>query len=652
MKMPVAYSSTCFVLILSILPASEVALSQAAAPTHQADTLSKAIRSSSASDTLIGLWTAKRRFGPDARGPLVIERNEATLTGDFFGLRFPIKLQGNRVTFDLGPNIGSFDGLFTAAKKTIDGHWTAPRNPINGSRYLSRLTLVEDRPNRWRGEVEPLQATFTLLLKIEKQPDGSLGGYLRNPERNIGMWYNVERVEREGDVVKLMGKRFGQAGLVLQGKYDPDNDVISLSFPDRGGTYDLQRNTDSNSVFYARGMAPAQYHYHEPLARDDGWPVGSLSEEGISQPGIEKYIQMLIDSAPQSLHSPEIEGVLVARHGRLVLEEYFHGENRDRFHETRSAAKSVTAIIAGAAMQAGGTLNLQTPVYQVFYDGKIPDSIGGDKRAMTLENLLTMSSGYFCDDVNPEAPGNEDRMQDQTEEPDYYAYTLRLPMASKPGDVAVYCSTNANLALGLVGRVMKESPVTLFDRLVGTPMGITQYAWPLDPAGNPYGGGGVLYLPRDFMKFGQLLLNDGNWNGKRILSHDYVIRLSTPQYYLRNIAYGYLWWNMKFPYKNREVRCFYAGGNGGQTVVVIPELDLVIAMYGGYYSDRTGLLYNQQGIPDYILPCVREAGDDPNSPVVWKISRPPTATPRRQDELLNAISNSAWVGAAGTRGIN
>ena len=100
---------------------------------------------------------------------------------------------------------------------------------------------------------------------------------------------------------------------------------------------------------------------------------------------------------------------------------------------------------------------------------------------MTLEHLLTMSSGYFCDDTNPDAPGNEDTMLDQSDEPDYYRYTLKVPMATAPGEKSVYCSINPNLALGVVGRATGESPLDTFDRLLGAPMKIDRYGWPLDP---------------------------------------------------------------------------------------------------------------------------------------------------------------------------
>lgn len=330
-----------------------------------------------------------------------------------------------------------------------------------------------------------------------------------------------------------------------------------------------------------------------------------------------------------SVHAPEVQGVLMARNGKLVLEEYFHGEHRDKLHETRSAAKSMTATIVGAVIQAGAPLEMSTPVYKVMYGGTFPADLDAQKRAMTLEHLMMMRSGYFCDDGNENAPGNEDKMLDQREEGDYYKYTLRLPMDRQPGETSVYCSIDPNLALGVVSSATHESVLVSFDRLLAGPMQIATYAWPLSPAGQPYGGGGAQFLPRDFMKMGQLMLNGGTWQGRRILGNEFVKRASAPLHDFANIQYGYLWWNIEYPYKDRKVRAYFAGGNGGQVVMVIPGVDLVIAMYGGNYADRVGLRIQQDYVPNYILPAVREAGDDKNAPVTQREFVTPYGRPRK-----------------------
>jgi CubicO group peptidase (beta-lactamase class C family) len=316
-------------------------------------------------------------------------------------------------------------------------------------------------------------------------------------------------------------------------------------------------------------------------------------------------VQRIINTPMESVHNQQIDGVLLARHGKLVLEEYFHGHHRDEMHETRSASKSMTATIVGAAMYAGAPLTLSTPVYQIMNGGVFPASLDPMKRQMTLEHLLSMSSGYYCDDSDDKAPGREDTMWDQQEEPNFYRYALRLPMAYRPGEKAIYCSTNPNLALGLLQQATGESPLYIFDRLVAGPLKMRTYGWGTDPAGNPYGGGGAHFLPRDFMKFGQLMLNQGTWNGRRILSKDFVARASSPLVKIGTRPYGLGWWIYDLPYRNRTVRAFAALGNGGQNVFVVPDLDLVVAVYASNYGDRVLFEIQNELVPNQILPAIR-----------------------------------------------
>jgi hypothetical protein len=528
-------------------------------------------------DELAGLWKAKRWFGPFARGSLLIQRTGTTYTADIIGKILPVHAEKGELSFDLPNGQGSFRGKLQTGD-IIQGHWFPP-DSLSG-KYASPVQLKRDGPNRWSGQVVPFEDFFTFYLLARKRPDGSLGVFLRNPERDLGAWLGVDRLVRDGNAVKLIGTRPGQKEEkeLAGGTYDADNQVITLTFPSRGGTYDFHRD-DEQSDFYPRGKNPDRYVYHPPPARDDGWPTGTLEEVGIDRPAIERFIQKIIDTPMESVDTPEIHAFLIARHGKLVLEEYF-------------------------------------PVYQVMNGGTFPADLEPRKQAMTLEHLLTMSSGYFCDDTNPDAPGGEEIMSNQTDEPDYYRFTLKVPMASAPGEKAVYCSSNPNLALGVVGRGTGEFPLDLFDRLLGAPMKITRYGWPLDPVGHPYGGGGAQFLPRDFMKFGQLMLNGGTWQGRRLLARDFVTRASSPLYHLRGIYYGYLWWGIDYPYKNRTVHAYFAGGAGGQGVMVIPELDLVIASFAGNYSSKGSIDTQQNLTPRYILPAVREPGDDKNAPVI------------------------------------
>jgi len=573
-----------------------------------------AISSASAAD-LSGLWKAEKRFDADARGILNLEKTARGWSADFHGRQFAVRAQGSELRLDAGLSLGSFLGYVD--KAGVSGYWTLPRSKTNGFFFAVPVTFKSADPTRFRGSVEPRDDAFRVYLKIDKRPDGSYGAFIRNPERNIGgANYPVERLELSGNTLELIGKARGAAteSVQLTGTYNDKTDRIALDIHDYGGIYELTRDSDDDSEFYPRGRVPRHYVYQPPPALNDGWPIASVDDVDISRAGIEKFVQLMLDMPMDSAAAPELEGVLVARHGKLALEEYFHGENRDKLHDTRSATKSLTATIVGAAMLAGAPLKLATPVYETM---RTPTD-DPRKKAMVLEHLLMMRTGYFCDDGNPKAPGNEDRMTDGSDDPDYYHFTLRVPMAFDPDTTSIYCSASPNLALGMVGAAMHESQMRTFDRLLGEPLNIHRYAWIMDPAGHPYGGGSVQLLPRDFLKIGQLILDGGVWKGKRILSKDFVARASAPLHDLNNIKYGYLWWGIDFPYKDRTVHAYFAGGNGGQGIIVVPKLDMVVAIYGGSYATRVGLEIQQGFMPRYILPSVREKGDDKNAPISFR----------------------------------
>jgi len=584
------------------------------------------------SKVLIGLWKAERHFGPAARGTLIIEQSGDGWWADIVGRHFPIQFDGTRLGFTLPDAAGEFTGRLLGGGRRIVGHWIQPHSVIHGFQYATPVRLSAIGPDRWKGTVAPVDDDCTFYLLVRREPDGTVGAVLRNPQRNFGLQYGIDRLILTVDGVVLTGasRGSGQAAR-LRGAFDPVRGMLSIEFPEQGGRYDFVRDTGSASGFYPRGQIPVHYQYHVPPAVDDDWATGSLETADVDRAGVERFVQTLIDMPIESVHSPEVEALLIARHGQLILEEYFHDFSRETLHDTRSAAKSITAVVVGAAMQAGAPLALSTPVYQLMSKAGVASGLSPWRRAMTLADLLTMRSGYYCNDSDPAAPGNEDKMIDAalagTGDPDFYHYILRVPMAYAPDTVSIYCSTNPNLALGMVGEALRESPLDTFDRLLGGPLKIEHYAWPLDGVGHPYGGGGVRIRPRDFLKLGQLMLNGGLWRGRRILAADFAAHATAPLHDLNGIQYGLLWWSIEYPYKERSVRAYFAGGNGGQGVLVVPALDLVVGIFAGNYGDRVGLHVQQDLVPDFILPAVREPGDDRKAPVIERDFHTPYAHP-------------------------
>src|SRR3989442_8857761 len=195
---------------------------------------------------------------------------------------------------------------------------------------------------------------------------------------------------------------------------------------------------------------------------------------------------MLSDMRMDPLNTMKIHSLLIARHGKLVLEEYFHGASRDEPHNLRSASKSWTATLIGAAMHAGVPLRLDTPVYRTML-GTVPADLDPRKRAMTLEHLLTMTAGFNCDE-DDSTSANGDVMDSRGIE-HWWDYTLNVSLVSAPGDKMFYCSTEAHLAGGLLAKVPRTPQLELFDRLLARPMRMRNYYLGLRD-GDAYGGGG------------------------------------------------------------------------------------------------------------------------------------------------------------------
>jgi CubicO group peptidase (beta-lactamase class C family) len=569
-------------------------------------------------DALVGLWKAENDYGPPERGTLEIQRGTTSWTAWFGARKMAMSKVGNVLSFELPDGRGAFRALVHQDGGIRRGQWFQLKSAI-APEFASSVVFDRVGRNRWVGTVRPVPDNFVFYLMVQRREDGSVGAFLRNPQMNLGLRYQVDRLVRDGDSVRLVGKLRGQNGDVdlMKGSFDKTEGTLTLSFdPPLDAPYKFKRVEDGS--FYPRGKSPVRYTYRPPLARSDGWSVASLDDVNISREGIESFVQRIVEMPMESLDAMQIDGILIARHGKLVVEEYFHGFDHKTPHSSRSASKSITSVLVGSAINAGLSVRLSEPVYRAMNGGEFPQDIEPRKKEMSLEHLLTMSSGLFCDDGDPEAPAAEERMINQTDEPDFYRFSLRAPLDRTPGEQAVYCSGDPNLAIGVLSRVTGEHPMDLFDRLIAEPLKIGYHAWFLSPSRQPYGGGSLNMTPRDFLKIGQLMLSKGVWNGRRVLSEDFVNRSSSPLYDLNGIKYGYLWWVIDFPYKERTVRAYFAGGNGGQAIMVVPELDIVIVTQGSSYGNRVALEIQQGLPPRYILPAVREAGDRKDAPVVPK----------------------------------
>jgi len=300
--------------------------------------------------------------------------------------------------------------------------------------------------------------------------------------------------------------------------------------------------------------------------------------------------------------APYLQSVLIARHGKLVVDEYFYGFGADRPHDVRSAGKTLVSALVGIAAYRGARLDESTPVAP-FYRAYAPFANGDPRKArITLENLLTMSSGFACDDNDDDSPGQEDHIQETAH--DWYRATLDLPLAFDPGSRAVYCSQGMNLIGGVLTGATRTWLPEFFDTAFAQPLQFGQYYVPMMPTGTMYLGGGEQLAPRDFLKLGQLFLDGGVWNGRRLMSADWVQRSLRPHAALPSPGdYGLSWHIYRFTVAGKTYVAQEAGGNGGQMLFVIPQLDLVAMITAGNYGDYPTWKTFADLIPQYVIPA-------------------------------------------------
>jgi CubicO group peptidase (beta-lactamase class C family) len=505
-----------------------------------------------------------------------------------------VQQHSDELQFTLPNDQGEFRGRLRPGP-SLQGHWIQPAGLFNNNRYASPVHFQAAGKQRWRGQVRPLKDRFSVYASVERAPDGSLTAILRNPESNE-FRRRVYQVKLENGRVELVNQ-----AQTLKGAYDSAKNQLSLALVEGAPDVSLSRRSPENSVgFYARSQPVAAYTYRPPVARNDGWSTARLSEVGLQEEPLAKLTQRIAEADPRD-NPINIQSLLIARHGKLALEEYFYGFDRDRAHDLRSAGKTLAPVLLGIARDHGADVNPSSPLYSLFPQYKPFANWDERKAQMTVRDVMTMTSGLACDDNDDNSPGNEDNMQSQTKQPDWYKYTLDLPMLGKPGgSQAIYCSADLNLVGGVVRQVTGRWLPEFFEVNFAQPLQMDRYYLNLMPTGEAYTGGGAYLLPRDQVKLGQLYLNSGLWNGRRVVSKEWTAELKDePQH-----DYGYGWHERNFlKVGDRVLRDYVAGGNGGQLIIVIPDLDMVVGINGGSYGDFRWYRWELDLLPQFIVPA-------------------------------------------------
>jgi CubicO group peptidase (beta-lactamase class C family) len=300
----------------------------------------------------------------------------------------------------------------------------------------------------------------------------------------------------------------------------------------------------------------------------------------------------------------QISSIVVIKNSKLLIEEYFNGETRDSLHDPRSAGKSFTSTIFGIA-ESEGYFKYEEQTLKEFYDIKSFANYSLQKENVSIKDLLTMSSVFDGNDDDENSPGNEENMYPTS---DWVKFALDLPLnLIRPKDEWHYFTAGVVILGDILNKIVPGGLEKYADNKLFSPLGITRYQWQFTPQNVPNTAGGIRMNALDFAKYGQLYKNGGKWNGKQIISEEWVKKTFTKYKSIpgrKDEFYGYLFWNKKYTVNNKAYETFYCAGNGGNKIYIFTDEPLVIVITATAYGAPYAHSQEDKMMTDFILPAV------------------------------------------------
>jgi CubicO group peptidase (beta-lactamase class C family) len=324
-----------------------------------------------------------------------------------------------------------------------------------------------------------------------------------------------------------------------------------------------------------------------PALSAEPWPTAGWRTATPESQGLDSAVLADMLDHARSRGLP-IHSVVIIRNGQVVLDAPFHPYRPGDLHDVASVTKSVTSLLVGIALDKRYLKSVHQPIVSLL-PGATFATLDARKRQMTLEHLLTMTSGLECGFE----PG-EPELAAMRRSEDWASFALALPMRATAGTQYAYCSINNHLLSSILSAHTGDSALVFARKHLFAPLGIREVLWPADKQGRTHGWGDLHLLPRDLAKIAYLYLRHGRWEGKQIVSEEWVRRSIEPHVTTRDgQGYGYSWWINT----SRQPHIFEAIGRGGQRAAVLPDKDLIVVFNGG------GL--NTDDLAPFLLRAIR-----------------------------------------------
>ena len=302
----------------------------------------------------------------------------------------------------------------------------------------------------------------------------------------------------------------------------------------------------------------------------------------------DRFAEQLAPVREKAAQMPRLYSLLVQYQGELVVEDYFNDRDRDDIANIKSASKSILSALVGAAIDRGHLKGVEQTLGDFF-----PQRLAGEenavKRTITIEDLLTMRSG-----LETTSRYNYGRwvLSDN-----WVDFVLNQPLQQSPGKAMDYSTGNTHLLSAILVKATGTSTLEFAREVLARPLGFHLADWPTDPQGIHFGGNDMEMTPRQMLRVGEMYLNDGVYEGRRVLPAQWVERSLTPHTlsprHNGERAYGYGWWLSNLA----GYPAAFAWGYGGQFIVLVEDLDLVIVTTSSSYPgegrrQHTRAIYN------------------------------------------------------------
>ncbi|MFC1507246.1 serine hydrolase domain-containing protein [Thermoproteota archaeon] len=291
-----------------------------------------------------------------------------------------------------------------------------------------------------------------------------------------------------------------------------------------------------------------------------GWKVSTPEQQGMDS---EQFVKMLTTIQEQEY---DIHSVHVIRNGYMVTDVYFYPFSSDRRHQLHSCTKSITSALVGIAIDKGYIDSVDQPVID-FFPERTAANLDVNKKAMTLEHLLTMTSGLECQDSYLYRWSGLNQMM---ESDDWVQFMIDIPMVEEPGTRFEYCNGASFLLSAIIQQTTGMNTLDFAHEHLFGPLGIYDVTWTSNPQNIALGYSELRMRPHDMAKIGYLYLNKGMWDGELVISSEWIEMSTRKQINAGTLLdhYGYQWWI-------DDSGIYTALGAWGQYIMVIPEKNIV-----------------------------------------------------------------------------